>query len=103
MRCYWTQNTQILDPNERIDREGRERPSKMVKVLDCQTLRLNKATKMKLYTNYALVPDGTVDGGHVFDKIVAPDNALISHLTIIMGAPTDHQQSQSVFSFVFFS
>ena len=57
---------QSLEHYDRLDREGSERPSKMVTVLDGETLTSSKTTKRKPSTKYA--PDGTADGGRVFDN-----------------------------------
>ena len=91
MRCYGTQNAQSLEHYDRLDREGSERLSKMAKVLDGEILKSSKTTKMEPSTKYA--PDGTADGGRVFDKIV-----LTMPQTINVGTTTEQQQQQSVSS-----
>ena len=89
-------NAQSLEHYDRLDREGSERPSKMAKVLDGETLTSSKTTKMKPSTKYT--PDGTADGGRVLDQIVLNEHAVIHHLTINVGNTTEQQQQQSVSS-----
>ena len=54
-----------LEHYDRLDRGGSEKPNKMAKVLDGETLTSSKTAKMKPSTQYA--PNGTADGGRVFD------------------------------------
>ena len=89
-------NAQSLEHYDRLGQEGNERPSKMAKVRDGETLTSSKTTKLKPSTKYA--PHGTADGGRVFDKIVLNDHAVIHHLTINVGTTTELQQQQLVSS-----
>ena len=67
----------------------------MAKAPDDQTLMLSKTTKIKPSTNYIPVPIGTVNGGHVFIRIVLKDHAMICHLTNNAGTTTAQQHSVS--------
>ena len=41
---------------------------------------------------FKYAPDGTADGGRIFDKIVLNDHAVIHHLAINVGTTTEQQQ-----------